>query len=90
MQEERAFFISMELYVFYVLISQFWNKRRETWFWIAFSFLGLIHILILSLLHIPAYDGPSLIILPFALVDGLIMYGALLWAEKQFTQRDID
>lgn len=84
-QAERAFAVAMSVYVFYVIISREWDRRREKRFWIVMLIFAVLHVVALSLVKIPHYRGPSAAIaFPFMFADGFAMWGILNWIEKRF------
>jgi hypothetical protein len=84
-QEERAFFVAMTIFVFYAIISVDWDKRREARFWGVLSTFAIAHIIALSLFKIPHLKGSSLAVaLPFMFIDGFVMWGVMNFIEKRF------
>lgn len=83
MQEERAFLIGLSIYVF-AIIENKWDRRRETWFWVALAMFAAAHAVVLSTIRIPHFTGPSLsIAAPFMFIDGFAMWGILSWIERR-------
>jgi hypothetical protein len=82
MQEERAFAVSLAVYVFYVIVTQQWARRHDRRFWLTITVFALVHVLVLSVIKFPHYSGPSLISAPFVVADGLAMWWILNLLEK--------
>ena len=81
--QSRAFTSAASTYVFYVLISQKWERRHELWFWLSISVFALLHVIALTIISFPYQIRPALISLPFAVADGLAMWVVLGWLEKR-------
>ena len=82
--EGKAFAAAVVFGVFYVVISRNWDRRRDWKFWTIIAFFGVAHLIGLSTINIPHLSA-GLIALPFALVDGLIMYNVISWIERRFS-----
>jgi hypothetical protein len=84
MQDERAFLVALSAYVFYALIDTEWERRRDVSFWVVLSVFAAAHAVVLSIIQIPHFRGPSLsIALPFMFIDGFAMFGILKWIGKR-------
>jgi hypothetical protein len=84
MQDERAFLAAMIAFVFYALIDAEWERRRDLSLWAILSLFAAAHVLVLSIVQIPHFEGPSLsIAVPFMFIDGFAMWGILKWSEKR-------
>ena len=84
-QPDRAFAVAMSVYVFYVIISREWDRRRERRFWVVMLIFAVLHVFALSLVKLPHYHVPSVAIaFPFMFADGFAMWGILNWIEKRF------
>jgi hypothetical protein len=83
MQDEKAFAIALSAFVFYALIVVKWASRREKAFWLMLSIFAALHAAAFLLITFPPYTGPSIAAVPFALADGLAMYGAIGWIERR-------
>ena len=87
MQDERAFLLALSAYLFYALIDNRSDNWRDTWFWIALPFFALIHLVALSTVKLPQFEGPSLLIAaPFMFLDGFAMWGLLNWLERRLSK----
>lgn len=84
----KAFLTACIVYVFYAIVSAMWDNRREPWFWIILGLFFLAHLAMIYIIKVPADIRPSLIVLPFALVDGLMMYGVLTLWDRRKGRRD--
>ena len=83
MQEERAFLTSLSVYVFYAIISNIKRRKHDALFWIIIGSFAVLHIIALSLVKFPPFNGPSLAVAaPFMFIDGFAMWGILKWFEK--------
>lgn len=78
---DKALAFSVAFMVFLAIVQ----TKRESWsdtrFWAILTVLAIIHIVVLSLVHIPELRF-GLISLPFALVDGFALWGFLNWIER--------
>jgi hypothetical protein len=79
----RAFAFAAAAYVFYAVISHKWSMRSSIIFWIAIGVLIAMHIAVLSVIPFPYEIRPGLITLPFAVVDGVIMWYLLDLLERK-------
>ena len=59
------------------------KSQRDRRFWTIIAVLAVIHIVVLSLIHIPE-PRFGLMSLPFALADGFAIWGLLNWIERRF------
>jgi hypothetical protein len=90
MQEERAFLIGLSFYVFYTIIDQMWDRRRDRWFWISLGAFGAIHLLALSIVTVPHIQGPAMAVaFPFMFLDGFAMWAILKWIEQRVSKRPV-
>lgn len=83
----KAFATAMCFGVFYVLISRNWEKRREIRFWLVMGGFFVLHLVGLWFIRFPPLKA-GLIAFPFALADGLLMYGILTWIDRMFPSDD--
>jgi hypothetical protein len=80
---ENALAYSVVCGVFLSLIQAKWNSRRDGRFWVIMAIFAFLHVVILSLVHIPQLKF-GLMILPFALADGFAMWGFINWIDRRF------
>jgi hypothetical protein len=80
---EKALAFSVTFGVFLAIIQTKWENRKNKRFWIILTILAIIHVVVLSLIHIPELRF-GLICLPFALADGFAMWGLINWIERCF------
>lgn len=80
----KSFACAAIFYVFYAIISHRWDQRRDRRFWLVLLAFALVHVVALSLIRFPAEVRPGLISLPFALLDGFIMWAILDWIKQQY------
>jgi len=59
-----------------------WDLRRRLWFWMTIGMLVLVHISIVMLLPWTNKNYPGIVLLPGALLDLAIIYGAIKLIEK--------
>lgn len=79
----RSAAVAMAIYVFYVVISQKWENRYDRSFWLAIAAFTVIHVAAIALIPFPQQIRPSLIVVPFGLADGLIMWAILNMLGKR-------
>ncbi len=82
---EKALACSIVFGVFLSIIQTKWNKRRDRRFWIIIAILAIVHVIALSLIHIPELRF-GLMSLSFALVDGFAMWWLINWIERRFPE----
>ena len=88
-QRERAFLAAITVGAFYVAISREWDRRREKRFWVVVSLLMLAHLVFLTLIKLPHFQGPSLSYgLPMAFADVFAVWGILRWTHAWTKARD--
>jgi hypothetical protein len=79
----KAFALALAFGVFLAIIQ----TKTESWadprFWIILAVLAVIHVVVLSIVHIPE-PRAGLEAAPFAFVDGFAMFGLLNWIERRF------
>ncbi|MGA9658088.1 MAG: hypothetical protein WBQ60_03185 [Asticcacaulis sp.] len=84
---EKGLFFAGAAYAFGIIIQTKLETRkesiREKRFWVLISVLAIIHVILLSLIHIPELKF-GMIVLPFMLVDGFIMWWFINWVERLF------
>jgi predicted membrane protein len=83
---EEALGYSVTFGVFAAVIQTKWSSRHRRYFWIVIAVFALIHVIVLSAVRIPALPHGS-VAMPFALVDGFIIYGFLNWLERRIQNR---
>jgi hypothetical protein len=80
---EKALAFSVAVGVFVSIIQterKSWSDKR---FWMILAVFGLMHIVVLSLIHIPPLQY-GLECLPFALADGFAMWGIIKLIQRHF------
>lgn len=55
---------------------------REPQFWKVVVTLAVVHLVVLSVVHIPELEF-GLVILPFAVMDGFAMWWIIAWMERR-------
>ncbi|ROT94124.1 hypothetical protein EB810_13720 [Altererythrobacter sp. FM1] len=84
---EKALASAVVLGVFLTIIQTKSETRKESladWrFWSVIAGLALIHIIAIAVINFPELRA-GLISLPFALVDGFLMWWFLNWFERRF------
>jgi hypothetical protein len=60
----------------------FWSLRRRVLFWLTLSIVTLCHVPLILLIPWTNKNYPGVVLLPFALPDFAIVYGALKLVEK--------
>jgi hypothetical protein len=85
--EGKAYAAAVVFGVFYVIISRCWDRRSDVRFWVIIGVFAFLHIGGLWLIDVPHVNA-GLIALPFALVDGLVMWAILNWIETHFPNQN--
>lgn len=84
---EKGLAASSMVGVFYTIIRTKSETRKESLsehrFWAVIAILAVIHIVAISVIKFPELEA-GLVSLPFALVDGFIMWGLIDWIERRF------
>jgi hypothetical protein len=62
-----------------------WDLRKHAWFWATIMFLILLHGPVILLIHWTNENIPAPALLPFVLLDFVIMYGCIKVVEKMMT-----
>jgi hypothetical protein len=62
-----------------------WDLRKRVWFWVAIAILALIHLPFVMLIPWTNKNYPGAVLLPEALLDLAIIYGAIKLIEKLAT-----
>jgi hypothetical protein len=63
-----------------------WDLRKRVWFWVTIAILILLHLPLVMLLPWTNNNYPGIILLPGALLDLAIVYGAIKLGEKMMTR----
>ncbi len=69
--------------VFAAIIQTKWASRGDWRFWFIIALFAIVHILVILVVRFPEVSA-SLVSLPFALVDGFLMWAVINWVEKRF------
>ncbi|KPF52365.1 hypothetical protein IP65_16515 [Novosphingobium sp. AAP1] len=80
---EKALAASVTFGVFMAIIQAKWESRNDWRFWAVIAIFAVIHIVAISVIRFPEVRA-GLVSLPFALVDGFIMWGLINWIERRF------
>lgn len=82
---ERALVFAVVFAVFLAIVQTRKPNRRGARFWAVLVALGILHAVVLSVIHLPEV-GSGLVVLPFALADGLAIWALMNWIERRFPQ----
>jgi hypothetical protein len=89
LQREKAFLIALTFGAFYIVISREWDQREQQWFWALLAIFALLHIVVLSIVTLPDFTGPSLLIAaPYMFVDTFGMWGVVKFIERRIARSD--
>jgi hypothetical protein len=80
---EKGLAASVTFGVFAAVIQTKWSSRGDWRFWAIIGVFAVLHIVVLFTVSFHQVRA-GLISLPFALVDGFIMWGLINWIEKHF------
>lgn len=82
MQEDRAFLTAILIGNVYVVARMKIYLRNRWWFWIFFVLVSTIHIVVFIILDVKRLH-PPILIWPFAIADGVVIYYALDGLERR-------
>ncbi|MGI9101664.1 MAG: hypothetical protein ACR2IF_04380 [Terriglobales bacterium] len=78
--------VAIVLAVVLVAIKLRWKLRKHIWFWAIIAIVVALHVPLFRMVRWPQGSAPTLsYTMPFAIVDFLIISGALSLAEKLFS-----
>ena len=80
---EKALTASVTVGVFVAIIQTKWESRNDWRFWAVVAVFAVIHVVAISIIQFPEVRA-GLVSLPFALVDGFIMWFLINWIERRF------
>jgi|ERR1700677_3491990 hypothetical protein len=69
----------------FVIISVAWlssELRKRVWYWVTITVLVVLHIPLILLVPWTNKDYPGVVLLPFALLDFVLVYGCFKLAEN--------
>jgi hypothetical protein len=87
-------FASASVFAVFAIIIQTKSEARsqslkERKFWVAIGIMAAFHAIALAFIDFPEFKF-GLVILPFALVDGFVMWWTISYIEKLFVHREKD
>lgn len=83
---EKALASAVAFGVFFAIISVKLEIKNQNWqFWATILIFAAIHVVAIAMINFPE-PRFGLVSLPFALVDGFIMWCILSWIDKRFAQ----
>jgi triacylglycerol esterase/lipase EstA (alpha/beta hydrolase family) len=80
---EKGLASSVTFGFFAAVIQTKWPSRGDWRFWAIIAAFALLHIVVLITVRFQQVRA-GLISLPFALVDGFVMWGLINWVDKHF------
>lgn len=80
---EKALASGVTVGVFGAIIQTKWESRGDFRFWLILAIFSIFHIILIAVVKFPV-PRAGLVSLPFALVDGFIIYGLINWIEHRF------
>ena len=87
---EKALVSAVAFTVFFAIISVKLEIKNQSWqFWAAILVFATAHIVAIAMIDFPE-PRFGLVSLPFALVDGFVMWCILSWIDKRFAQTPDD
>ena len=84
---ETALAAGITFGVFAIIIQEKWASRGDWRFWLVISVFALIHIIAITVIRFPQPRAGTItltITYPFAIIDGLVMWGLINWIERRF------
>lgn len=82
----KAFATAAVVAVFSTIISRKWDRLRDWRLLMTLCAFAVIHILALWIIKFPEQISPSLMVLPLAVADGLVIWWVLEWLEKRLSK----
>jgi hypothetical protein len=84
---EMGFTVCIVLGMVMLAIKLRWRLRRHAWFWLTIAVISALHIPFLFIARWPQTKIPTIAFsMPIAIVDFLLISGALSLAEKVFSK----
>ncbi|MGO9240070.1 MAG: hypothetical protein ACLQBJ_04590 [Bryobacteraceae bacterium] len=84
---EVGFTACLVLGVNLIAIKLRWRLRKHVWFWAAIALILLLHVPLLFIVRWPQSNVPTIAYsLPLAIVDFLLIMGAISLAQKLFSK----
>jgi hypothetical protein len=80
---ERALLFAVVSGVFVSIVQTRRRRRGDSGFWMLITALAIIHVVALSIIRLPELRF-GLVVLPFALADGIVIWGLISWFERHF------
>ncbi|MGI8548232.1 MAG: hypothetical protein ACR2M1_13030 [Gemmatimonadaceae bacterium] len=80
---ENGLGVAVTLGVLAVILQTKWGSRRDPRLWALIGIVGVVQLAAIFLIHIPRLSM-GLVVLPFAAVEGLALWGLLNWMERRF------
>lgn len=80
---ENGLGVALSLAVFAIIVQAKWSSRRDPRLWALIGIVGVVQLAAIFLVHIPRLSM-GLVVLPFAVVEGLALLGLLNWMERHF------
>ncbi|HXF22977.1 MAG TPA: hypothetical protein VN602_00550 [Gemmatimonadaceae bacterium] len=65
-----------------LVIRSRWDLRARVWFWATVTFLILLHVPLILRTQWTNVNMPAVSLMPFAILDWVIMYGCIKLVEK--------
>jgi hypothetical protein len=60
----------------------FWNILKPVWLWLTIAIVVICHVPLITLVSWTNKDYPGIVLLPIALLDFVVVYGAFWLLEK--------
>lgn len=79
----KSYALAATILVFYVVVSEKWDSRKNRNFWVTISMFAVVHAIGIWLINFSEEIRPGLIGLPFMFADGMAMWGVLIWIGKR-------
>lgn len=76
--------------VFILAIRYRWDLRNQTWFWVTITFVVLLHVPVLLLFQWPDTHLPAIGLIPFLMLDYIVICGCVRLVEKAIKKDDRD
>lgn len=82
----RGFAAAIATYMIILNMGVFWRSRRHASFWVAISFVVFVHFLLIACIPWPRPNVPGRALLPFGIVDFLLIFGCFKLVQKILRQ----
>jgi hypothetical protein len=81
-QPQRGLIAAFSFAVIVMGAGTRWDLRRKLWYWVTILAICLLHMLFILKFKLPKMAYPTIILVPFAVVDFVAVVFSIFFAEK--------